>query len=186
MFVQAFMPLYTQRISTEYAKRRVVPPIVLISACSITVIIFSVCAIGGLFSSAIFDDYRGLQSAVYFLVPIGISIASSQVFELVVSQARFIVDPASIHRLRLALVMVDILAQFVSVVVGGTDGLYLCLIGLAGLKLCLCAALVALPRIRAREAPPAGADSDQLAISGQPVGVFGAQKCTTTGGRHRR
>lgn len=76
----------------------------------------------------LFASAPGPRAAVAFIVPIGISVASAQIFESAILAVRFFVDPAPVHRGRLMMVLLDVASQLTGIVVGGPTGLAAALI----------------------------------------------------------
>ncbi|MBE7191070.1 MAG: hypothetical protein INR66_01145 [Gordonia polyisoprenivorans] len=107
-------------------------------------------AVGGVIGVALwlFADAAGPRAALPFIVPLGVSIVSAQVFETALMAARFYLDPEVVHRTRLVVVLLDVGSQALGIVIGGPVGLAVALVvfGLARLLLSS-AGLVLLRRI---------------------------------------
>lgn len=76
----------------------------------------------------LFASAPGPRAAIMFIVPLGIYIASAQIFESAVLATRFFVEPALVHRGRLATVLLDVGAQVAGIVLGGPAGLAIALV----------------------------------------------------------
>lgn len=123
MVFQALVPLYIQRLANAYLSSEAVDTKLVWLAVFGCIGVFGLSAIVAKLVSDIFPSYRGLSSAMNYLVPVGLSVLSNQIIELAVAGGRFAWRPQNTLRLRFFVVGIDLCTQITAVVVGGVSAL---------------------------------------------------------------
>lgn len=135
MLLQGISPLLTVQFAGEIARKGTaslktwfVGPVVSVAAATL-------CGVAGWFASEYLPVPDLFRSVVPFLIPVGLSLAGSQVLEFFLTGIRYSASEHVMHRLRIVVVTVDVAAQAAGIWFGGVDGLIMVLIVLAAFKL---------------------------------------------------
>lgn len=92
--------------------------------------------------SRVYPEYDALVVAQSFMLPVGVSVLSAQLLEGVTSASRFLLEPKSLHRLRILVVGLDMLSQVVGVVLFDVEGLVVAICFMAVVKFVVCIVLI--------------------------------------------
>jgi hypothetical protein len=143
MLIQGFMPIYIRLLARDASDALLVSRLMRLWGMSVGALMVLAGASAGLYLS--FGHAGGsLESALPFLIPVGLSILGAQTLEGAMNGLRLFWTPGRVLRLRLMSVTAEFVAQVVAVVLGGVGGLMV-VISVVGLARVLVASWLSHP-----------------------------------------
>jgi hypothetical protein len=144
MLIQGFTPIYIRLLARDASEALLVARLMRLWGMSVGALMVLAGATAGLYLS--FGHVgRSFESALPFLIPVGLSILGAQTLEGAMNGVRLFWSPDIVLRLRLTSVTAEFVAQVVAVALGGVAGLMM-VIAAVGLARVLVASWLSHPR----------------------------------------
>jgi hypothetical protein len=144
MLIQGFTPIYIRLLARDASEALLVARLMRLWGMSVGALMVLAGASAGLYLS--FGHVgRSFESALPFLIPVGLSILGAQTLEGAMNGVRLFWSPDTVLRLRLTSVTAEFVAQVVAVALGGVAGLMV-VIAAVGLARVLVASWLSHPR----------------------------------------
>lgn len=135
MLLQGISPLLTVQLAGEISRNGVAKLRTWFLGPGVAIVAAVLCGSAGWMAASFLPVPELFTSVLPFLLPVGLALAGSQVLEFLLIGIRYFLSEHTMHRMRIAIVTVDVLFQAGAIWLGGVDGLILALILLAVLKL---------------------------------------------------
>lgn len=135
MLLQGIAPLLMVKFAQEISLSGLVPRKFWLVGPALTILSATLCGMAGWGAILLLPVPDVFRSVLPFLLPVGISLVGAQVLEFLFIGLRYFASEHAMHRVRIIVVTLDVLAQASGIWLSGVDGLVVALVVTAAMKL---------------------------------------------------
>lgn len=135
MLLQGIAPLLTVKFAEEISRTGMAQRKFWLIGPALTLLSATLCGIAGWGAILVLPVPDVFRTMLPFLLPVGISLVGAQILEFLLIGLRYFASEHAMHRVRIIVVTLDILAQAFGIWFNGVDGLIVALVATAAIKL---------------------------------------------------